>query len=179
MRAVAPDGAIAPWDGETVGEIEVRGPWVTSSYLEEEEEGHADRRFHDGWLRTGDLGTIDEDGYLTLSDRLKDVIKSGGEWISSLRLENELVGHPGVLDVAVIGVPDERWGERPLAFVVCRPGGEVTGEQLAQHLEGRVPHFWVPSHWAFVDEIPKTTVGKYDKLALRERYRASAGGGLR
>ena len=170
MRAVTPEGAIAAWDGETVGEIEVRGPWVTGSYLDEAQ----DREFHGGWLRTGDIGTIDEDGYLTISDRLKDVIKSGGEWISSLRLENELAGHPGVFEVAVIGVPDDRWGERPMAFVVRRGEAVVTPEELARHLEDRLPRWWVPDHWAFVDEIPKTTVGKYDKLSLRDRHRSGA-----
>ena len=174
MRVVTPDGDVAPWDGQTVGEIEVRGPWVTSSYLGSTDEVQA-RLFHDGWLRTGDLGAVDEEGYLTLSDRMKDVIKSGGEWISSLRLENELMGHPAVLEVAVIGVPDDRWGERPMAFVVLRDEA-ATREELAKYLEGRMPRWWVPDHWAFVAEIPKTTVGKFDKLALRERYRAGLGG---
>jgi fatty-acyl-CoA synthase len=175
MRAITPDGTVAPWDGETAGEIEVRGPWVTGSYLGDAGEAQA-TQFHDGWLRTGDLGTLDEDGYLMISDRLKDVIKSGGEWISSVRLENELMGHSGVLEVAVVGAPDARWGERPVAFVVLRPEASVTGEELARHLEGRVPGWWAPDHWAFVDEIPKTTVGKVDKLALRDRYRAGPRG---
>ncbi|HTW10337.1 MAG TPA: fatty acid--CoA ligase [Acidimicrobiales bacterium] len=167
MRAVAPDGTVAPWDGQTAGEIEVRGPWVTGRYIAADGRA-AGNRFHDGWLRTGDLGTIDEDGSLVLADRLKDVIKSGGEWISSLRLENELLSHPAVLDVAVIGVPDDKWGERPMAFIVLRAQEQAGEAELAAHLEDRVPHFWVPSHWSYVSEIPKTTVGKIDKLALRE-----------
>ncbi len=169
MRIVAPDGAVAPWDGATVGEVEVRGPWVTGSYIGE---GQGRQQFHDGWLRTGDIGCLDEDGYLVLSDRLKDVIKSGGEWISSLRLEDQLMAHPAVADVAVVAVPDQRWGERPLAVVVVRRGQAVTAEELREHLSGRVAHFWLPERWEFVDEIPKTTVGKYDKLALRARYGA-------
>ena len=169
MRIVAPDGAVAPWDGATVGEVEVRGPWVTGSYIGD---GHGRQQFHDGWLRTGDIGCLDEDGYLVLSDRLKDVIKSGGEWISSLRLEDQLMAHPAVADVAVVAVADPRWGERPLAVVVVRRGETVTAEELREHLSGRVAHFWLPERWEFVDEIPKTTVGKYDKLALRARYGA-------
>ena len=175
MRAVTSDGTIAPWDGDTVGEIEVRGPWVTGSYLVSVE-GQQDKQFHDGWLRTGDLGTLDADGYLTLSDRLKDVIKSGGEWISSLRLENDIMNHPAVLEAAVVGVPDDRWGERPMAFVVFRQHASATTEELAHHLEAHVPRWWVPDRWAFIAEIPKTTVGKFDKLSLRDRYGASRRG---
>ncbi|HXW82496.1 MAG TPA: fatty acid--CoA ligase [Acidimicrobiales bacterium] len=168
MRIVAPDGSVAPWDGETVGEVEVRGPWVAGSYMGGAEPG----QFHDGWLRTGDLGSLDEDGYLFLSDRLKDTIKSGGEWISSMRLEDELMAHPGVLEAAVVGVPDERWGERPLAIVVRRRDTPVSADELRDYIGSRVVRWWAPDHWAFVDELPKTSVGKYDKLALRARYAA-------
>ncbi|MGH9105703.1 MAG: long-chain-fatty-acid--CoA ligase [Acidimicrobiales bacterium] len=171
MRVVTPEGDIAPRDGSSVGEIEVRGPWVTASYIGEDEQGaRGAGQFHDGWLRTGDIGTLDEDGYLTISDRLKDVVKSGGEWISSLRLENELMAHPGVAEAAVVAVPDDRWGERPMAFVVLRRGATVGEDDLKKYLDGRVPHWWAPGHWAFVAEIPKTSVGKYDKVALRARF---------
>ncbi len=165
-RIVAPDGTVAPWDGVTVGELEVRGPWVTGSYLGGAEPG----QFHEGWLRTGDLGALDEDGYLYLSDRLKDTIKSGGEWISSMRLEDELMAHPGVLEAAVVGVPDERWGERPLAVVVRRRDTSVSVDELRTYIGSKVVRWWAPDHWAFVDELPKTSVGKYDKLTLRARY---------
>ncbi len=141
MRIVMPDGEIAPWDGATVGEVEVRGPWVTGSYLGGVEAG----QFHDGWLRTGDLGSVDQDGQLYLSDRLKDTIKSGGEWISSIRLEDELMAHPGVQEAAVIGVPDARWGERPLAVVVCRRDVPLSVEELKDHLTSRVVRWWPPT----------------------------------
>jgi fatty-acyl-CoA synthase len=167
MRIITPEGAEAPWDGETVGEVEVRGPWVTGSYFGGGD-GLSARQFNPGgWLRTGDIGSLDEGGHLFIADRLKDVIKSGGEWISSLRLENELMAHPDVLEAAVIGVPDEKWGERPMAFVVRRPGSALSAEHLRDHLEGRVPRWWAPDHWSFIEEIPKTSVGKYDKAALR------------
>ena len=137
-RIVAPDGTVAPWDGVTVGELEVRGPWVTGSYLGGAEPG----QFHAGWLRTGDLGALDEDGYLYLSDRLKDTIKSGGEWISSMRLEDELMAHPGVLEAAVVGVPDERWGERPLAVVVRRRDTSVSVDELRAYIGSKVVRWW-------------------------------------
>ncbi len=172
MRVVTPDGEVAPWDGATVGEVEVRGPWITGSYIG----GVEAAQFHDGWFRTGDLGTLDPDGFLYLSDRLKDSIKSGGEWISSIRLEDELMAHPGVLEAAVVGVPDERWGERPLAAIVRRPGSTVTAEELKDHLSSRVVRWRAPDHWVFVDELPKTSVGKYDKKVLRARYAAGGDG---
>ena len=168
MRIVTPEGDVAPWDGATVGEVEVRGPWITGSYIG----GVELAQFHDGWFRTGDLGALDPEGYLYLSDRLKDTIKSGGEWISSIRLEDELMAHPDVLEAAVVGVPDERWGERPLAVVVRRKNSAVTADQLREHLTSRVVRWWAPDHWVFVDGLPKTTVGKYDKKVLRARYAA-------
>ena len=166
MRIVTQDGDVAPWDGATVGEVEVRGPWITGSYIGGQEQA----QFHDGWFRTGDLGALDPDGFLYLSDRLKDTIKSGGEWISSIRLEDELMAHPDVAEAAVVGVPDERWGERPLAVIVRRRGSSVTAEELKEHLSSRVVRWWAPDHWVFVDELPKTSVGKYDKKVLRTRY---------
>jgi fatty-acyl-CoA synthase len=164
-------GAELPWDGESVGEIEVRGPWITGSYYRDP----APEKFHDGWLRTGDIGTIDDRGYFQITDRIKDVIKSGGEWISSVELENQLLGHPGVLEAAVVGIPDPDWDERPLACVVRRPGwegGEVRAGELAAFLIGKVARWQVPEYWAFIDEVPKTTVGKFDKKVLRARHRA-------
>jgi fatty-acyl-CoA synthase len=168
MRIVDEAGEELPWDGESVGEIEVRGPWITGSYHRDP----APEKFHDGWLRTGDIGTIDDRGFFQITDRAKDVIKSGGEWISSVELENHLVAHPAVLEAAVIGIPDPRWDERPLAFVVLRDGASATAAELAGFLSGKVARWQVPENWAFVGEIPKTTVGKFDKKPLRARYRA-------
>jgi fatty-acyl-CoA synthase len=166
MRIIGRSGEELPWDGASEGEIEVRGPWITGSYHKDP----APDKFHDGWLRTGDVGTIDDRGFFLITDRIKDVIKSGGEWISSVQLENELMGHPAVQEAAVIGIPDEKWTERPLASVVARQ--EVPAKELAEFLEGRVAHWQVPENWAFVKEIPKTTVGKFDKKVLRARYAA-------
>ncbi|MBV9093026.1 MAG: long-chain fatty acid--CoA ligase [Streptosporangiaceae bacterium] len=168
MRVVGKDGEELPWDGVSEGEIEVRGPWVTGSYYKDP----APEKFHDGWLRTGDVGTIDDRGFFVITDRIKDVIKSGGEWISSVQLENQLMAHPAVAESAVIGVPDDRWGERPLAAVVLRPGAAAKPEQLADYLRPLVARWQVPENWAFVAEIPKTAVGKFDKKAIRARYAA-------
>jgi fatty-acyl-CoA synthase len=165
MRITDDSGAELPWDGVSVGEIEVRGPWITGSYHRDP----APDRFHDGWLRTGDIGTIDDRGYFQITDRAKDVIKSGGEWISSVELENLLAGCPGVLEAAVIGIPDEKWTERPLACVVVKD--EADPARLASYLEGKVARWQVPENWTFVAEIPKTTVGKYDKKLLRARFK--------
>ncbi|KAB2339528.1 long-chain fatty acid--CoA ligase [Actinomadura rudentiformis] len=170
MRLVDDAGAELPWDGTSVGEIEVRGPWITGSYHRDP----APEKFHDGWLRTGDVGTIDERGYFQITDRAKDVIKSGGEWISSVELENHLMAHPAVLEAAVIGVPDPRWDERPLACVVLRPGSTATAAELAGFLDGKVARWQVPENWAFLTEIPKTTTGKFDKKPLRADHRDAA-----
>jgi len=166
LRIVGEDGAELPRDGTSLGEVEVRGPWITAGYY------HLDdrERFHDGWLRTGDMGTIDAEGYLRIADRTKDVIKSGGEWISSIELENQLMAHPAVQEAAVIGVPDEKWVERPLALVVLKAGASVTPEELRAFLAGRVARWWLPERFSFVEEIPKTSVGKFDKKVLRQRY---------
>jgi fatty-acyl-CoA synthase len=154
-----------PWDGESTGEVEVRGPWVASGYYEDESGAE---KFHDGWLRTGDIGAITPDGFLRLTDRAKDVIKSGGEWISSVELENELMAHPGVSEAAVIAMPDERWTERPLACVVgCDDAPDA--DALREHLAQRVAKWWVPDSFAFIDEVPKTSTGKFDKKVLRAR----------
>jgi len=167
-RIVGPDGNVMPNDGKSVGELEVRGPWITKGYLGDDEPDP--EKFDQGWLRTGDVGVLSPDGYLTLSDRAKDVIKSGGEWISSVDLENALMAHPAVLEACVVGVPDERWGERPLATVVVREGQSVTAEELRDFLGASVARWQVPERWAFIEAVPKTSVGKFDKKVLRSQY---------
>ena len=167
IRICDDDGTELPWDGEAQGEIEIRGPWITGSY-------HLDpdpEKFHDGWLRTGDVASIEPNGFVTISDRAKDVIKSGGEWISSVDLENTLMGHPEVHEAAVIGVPDERWDERPLACVVVGDT-KTTASDLRDYLDDKVVKWWLPERWAFIDEVPKTSVGKFDKKVLRARHAA-------
>jgi fatty-acyl-CoA synthase len=166
MRIVDDDGQVLPNDGRAVGEVEVRGPWIAGSYYR----GRDESKFDSGWLRTGDVGRVDERGFVTLTDRAKDVIKSGGEWISSVELENCLIAHPQVLEAAVVGVPDERWQERPLAVVVVKQGTSVSADQLRTFLADKVVRWWLPERWTFVDEIPRTSVGKYDKKAIRSRY---------
>lgn len=165
-RVVDDEGKVLPRDGHATGEIEVRGPWVTAGYYKDP----APDKFRDGWLRTGDVGRIDSHGFITISDRAKDVVKSGGEWISTLELESAILTHPSVREAAVIAAPDERWGERPLACVVPAPGQSVNPDELRAHLSGRVVKWWVPEQWAVVDEVPRTSVGKHDKKLLRERY---------
>jgi fatty-acyl-CoA synthase len=165
-RLVGEGGVVLPCDGEAVGEIEVRGPWVTGSYYKDDDPA----KFRDGWLRTGDVGTIDPLGFVNLTDRAKDVIKSGGEWISSMELENLLMAHPAVTEAAVIGVADEKWGERPLAAVVVPDGSTVTAAELRAFLAEQVPRWQLPERWAFIDEVPKTSVGKFAKTRMREAY---------
>jgi len=165
-RIVADDGSVAPNDGESVGEIQVRGPWITARYYGEDDATN----FHDGWLRTGDVGSLDALGFITVSDRSKDVIKSGGEWISSVALENALMGHPKVLEAAVVAVPDDRWDERPLATVVVAEGEEVSPSELREFLGQSVPSWQLPERWSFIPEVPKTSVGKFDKKVIRQRY---------
>jgi fatty-acyl-CoA synthase len=172
-RIVGPAGHVMPADGTAVGELEVRGPWVTGTYIGDPEPDR--EKFRDGWLRTGDVGTLSPDGYLALTDRAKDVIKSGGEWISSVELENALVAHPAVQEACVIGVPDDKWGERPLATVVLREGASATVAELREFLTGSVARWQLPDRWAFIEAVPRTSVGKYDKKQVRARY---AEGGL-
>ncbi|GGI09427.1 long-chain fatty acid--CoA ligase [Egicoccus halophilus] len=167
-RIVDPHGTELPWDGTAMGEIQVRGPWIAASYHGEADD--ADRFTADGWLRTGDVGTIDDRGFLQIVDRTKDVIKSGGEWISSVDLENAIMGHADVVEAAVIGVPDERWDERPLAAVVLRAGATTTAEELNAYLADRVAKWWLPERYTFVTEIPKTSVGKFSKKDLRGSF---------
>jgi fatty-acyl-CoA synthase len=171
-RIVGPLGEQLPADGEAVGELEVRGPWVTARYVGDDVPDP--EKFRDGWLRTGDVGTLSADGYVTLTDRAKDVIKSGGEWISSVELENLLMAHPAVLEACVVGVPDERWDERPLATVVLREGASATLDELRAFLAGQVARWQVPERWAVVDAVPKTSVGKFDKKRVRASYHDGA-----
>jgi fatty-acyl-CoA synthase len=166
VRIVDDAGAEVAWDGESTGELEIRGPWIARAYYNDPS---GDEKFHDGWLRTGDVAAIDNQGFVKITDRAKDVIKSGGEWVSSVDLEVALMAHDDVAEAAVIAKPDERWQERPLACVVRRPGREVTAEQLVEHLAGLVAKWWIPDEFAFIDEVPKTSVGKFDKKVLRRR----------
>src|ERR1017187_7497426 len=165
-RLAGDGGEILPSDGEAVGEIEVRGPWIAGSYYKD----GGPAKFHDGWLRTGGVGTLDERGFSRLTDRAKDVIKSGGEWISSMELENVLMAHPDVAEAAVIGVADDKWGERPLAAVVLRSGAEVTAEKLRAFMTEQIPRWQLPERWCFVAEVPKTSVGKFSKRQMRDAY---------
>ena len=168
MRIVGPEGDVLPNDGLSVGEIEVRGPWVTASYYLDDDAS----KFHDGWLRTGDVGTLDPRGYMAITDRTKDVIKSGGEWISSVELENAIMSHPDVFEAAVVAVPDERWFERPLACVVFAPGKNVPFDELRDFLIGKVVRWWLPERWCSMEAIPKTSVGKFDKKVIRAQHEA-------
>jgi fatty-acyl-CoA synthase len=163
LRLIDDDGHEVPWDGESTGEIEVRGPWIASGYFRDPDPAKFDR----GWLRTGDIASVDEKSFVQITDRAKDVIKSGGEWISSVELENELMAHPAVVEAAVIAKPDERWAERPLCCVVLREEGAASPQELVEHLRSRVAKWWLPDEFAFVTEIPKTSVGKFDKKVLR------------
>ncbi len=166
LRIVGDDGTPQPWDGASVGEIECRGPWITGAY-------HLDpdpEKFRDGWLRTGDVAVVHPNGTVQITDRSKDVIKSGGEWISSVDLENALMAHPAVREAAVVAVPDDRWDERPLACVVRAPGSDPTAEELCAFLADKVAKWQLPERWTWVDEVPKTSVGKFDKKVLRRQY---------
>ena len=174
-RIVGDDGAPVPHDGESVGELEVRGPWITGAYYAHSDPEEAASRFDDGWLRTGDVGSIDRLGYVRLSDRAKDVIKSGGEWISSVDLENALMAHDAVAEAAVVAIPDEKWQERPLAAVVLRDGASATPEELREHLAASFAKWQLPDAFAFVPQVPRTSVGKFDKKVIRAQY---AEGGL-
>ncbi|MGW7006949.1 long-chain fatty acid--CoA ligase [Streptomyces sp. NPDC054933] len=171
-RLIGPSGEVMPWDGQSAGELEVRGPWIAGAYFggDGAEPITPEDKFHDGWLRTGDVGVISPDGYLTLTDRAKDVIKSGGEWISSVELENHLMAHPDVAEAAVVAVPDEKWGERPLATVVLRQGAAADYATLRVFLTERVARWQVPERWTIVTAVPKTSVGKFDKKVIRRQY---------
>jgi fatty-acyl-CoA synthase len=167
IRARGEDGELVPWDDQTMGELEVRGPWVARSYYR----GQGQEKFtDDGWFATGDVVTINAHGCMRLCDRSKDLVKSGGEWISSVGLENRLMAHPGVAEAAVIAIPDERWGERPLAVVVLREGAEVSPDELREHLSAEYAKWQLPDRFEFIEEIPRTATGKFKKTALRERF---------
>ena len=170
IRAVDDQGREVPWDGKTMGELQVRGPWVIRAYYNDPRTAEA---FQDGWFRTGDVVTIDPEGYIQIVDRTKDLIKSGGEWISSVDLENALMAHPKVLEAAVIAVPHPKWQERPLAVVVPRPEfkEDLTKEELLEFLRPRFAKWWLPDDIVFVEAIPKTSVGKFDKKVLREQFK--------
>ncbi|TQE30025.1 fatty acid--CoA ligase [Streptomyces ipomoeae] len=178
-RLTGPNGERLPWDGKSAGELEVRGPWIAASYYggPGADPLRPDDKFsEDGWLKTGDVGTISPDGYLTLTDRAKDVIKSGGEWISSVELENALIAHPEVEEAAVVAVPDEKWGERPLAIVVLKEGATADFETLRSFLaeQGNIAKWQLPERWTLVESVPKTTVGKWDKKLLRKQHAEGA-----
>src|SRR5579875_2426865 len=162
-------GDEVPWDGQTFGELQVRGPWVARAYYKDAASGE---KFVDGWLRTGDVAVVDADGMIQLVDRTKDLVKSGGEWISSVELENLIMGHPKVLEACVIAIPDVKWSERPLACVVAKPEfeGKVTKEEIIEFLRPQVAKWWLPDDIVFIDAIPKTSVGKFDKKVLRRRF---------
>jgi len=170
LRVLDGEGNDVPWDGQTMGELVVRGPWVAASYYNDERS--AASFISDGWFRTGDVVTMQPNGYIEIADRTKDLIKSGGEWISSVALENALMAHPKVLEAAVIAIPDERWSERPLACVVARPDfrGSLTESELNEHLAKDFAKWSLPERYLFLDELPKTSVGKFDKRAMRQQY---------
>ncbi|MFF2849900.1 long-chain fatty acid--CoA ligase [Streptomyces sp. NPDC058001] len=172
-RLSGPGGERLPWDGQSAGELEVRGPWIAGAYFggtDGEPFRPMDKFSEDGWLKTGDVGTISPDGFLTLTDRAKDVIKSGGEWISSVDLENALMAHPDVAEAAVVAVPDDRWGERPLATVVLKEGASADFETLRTFLAERVAKWQLPERWTLIPAVPKTSVGKFDKKLIRKQY---------
>ena len=168
IRARGEQGLV-PWDGVTMGELEVRGPWVAAAYYNRDD--CADRFTSDGWFKTGDIATIDERATVSIQDRSKDLIKSGGEWISSVALESALMGHPAVAEAAVVPVTSAKWGERPLAAVVLKPGAEASPEELRAFLAPSFPKFWLPDAFEFVDAIPRTSAGKFQKMALRARFK--------
>ena len=168
LRAVSEEGE-CPWDGESMGELQVRGPWVASSYCDR---GEGPQQWtQDGWFRSGDVVTIDSEGYVKITDRTKDLVKSGGEWISSVDLENSLMGHPAVQEAAVIAVPHPKWQERPLAVVVLREGSTVEADELRTHLQARFAKWWLPDGFEVVEEIPKTSAGKFLKSKLRQQFK--------
>ncbi len=169
MRIVNDEGEILPWDGEAYGALQVRGPWICSDYFKLE--GAAGSHTDDGWFDTGDVATIDPNGYMAITDRTKDVIKSGGEWISSIELENTIMAHPAVAEAAVIGVAHPKWTERPLLVVVKAEGQDASGEELLEYYEGRVAKWWIPTDVEFVEELPHTATGKVKKIELRQQFK--------
>jgi fatty-acyl-CoA synthase len=169
IRIVGENGEAQPWDGKSVGEIQVRGPFITGGYHDTPTE--PEKFSADGWLRTGDVAAIDANGYIRISDRTKDLIKSGGEWISSVEMENALMAHPAVQEAAVIAIADAKWGERPLACVVTKAGKSATADDLRAHLAGTFAKWQLPERVVFLDAIPRTSTGKFWKAKLREKFR--------
>jgi fatty-acyl-CoA synthase len=167
LRVMRPEGEV-PWDGVTPGEVEVRGAWVAGEYYKAPDQAH--KWTVDGWFRTGDVGTIDSDGIMKLVDRAKDLVKSGGEWISSVDLENMLMGHPAVKEACVVGVPHPKWQERPLAAVVLREGAQASEQELREFLAQKFARWQLPDAFVFVEAIPRTSVGKFKKIAVREQF---------
>ena len=163
------DEGMCDWDGKSMGELEVRGPWIARAYYNRDDS--ADRFTDDGWFKTGDIVTIDEDGTIQVQDRSKDLIKSGGEWISSVALESALMGHPAVAEAAVIAIASTKWSERPLAAVVLKAGTTASPDDLRAFLAPSFPKFWLPDAFEFLDAIPRTSAGKFQKSALRARFK--------
>jgi len=175
VMIVDENGNQLPWDEKSIGELLIRGAWVIEEYYESPE--NTKKSFINGWLRTGDIVTIDSEGYIEIVDRLKDIIKSGGEWISSVKIENEAMAHPAVLEAVAVAIPHPRWGERPLLIVKLKPGfhDKVSKEDIISFLNMRLPKWYVPDEVIFVDDIPKTGTGKFDKKVLREKYKGFYG----
>ncbi|MCF8587139.1 long-chain fatty acid--CoA ligase [Gordonia liuliyuniae] len=169
-RIIGDDGQEQPWDGEAVGELEVSGPWITGSYYQPDGNVTDESKFHDGWLRTGDVATVTPDGFMTIVDRAKDMIKTGGEWISSVELENIIASNPAVVEATVVGVPDKKWDERPFVLAVVRSDDDADIDAHKKYLEDQVPRWQIPERWSFVTEVPKTSVGKFDKKRVRKHY---------
>jgi len=170
LRIVDDGGREQPWDGQSMGEIQVRGPWVIRSYYDTPDS--ADRFTEDGWFRTGDVAAVDPEGYVIITDRTKDLIKSGGEWISSIDVETMIMGHPKVLEAAVIAVPHPRWVERPLACVVPKPGVTLDPGEILDYLRPKLAKWALPDEVVLIEAVPKTSVGKFDKKVLRERFKS-------
>ena len=170
IRIVGDSGLELPWDGKSVGELQARGNWVASSYYND---NTSPDKFKDGWLCTGDVASIDAQGYMRIADRTKDLVKSGGEWISSIAIEGIIMAHPDVAEAAVIAVAHPRWHERPLACVVAKPEakGRLTREQIIEHLRPHIAKWWLPDDVVFIEQIPKTSVGKFDKKVLRAQFK--------
>lgn len=168
-------GQEVPWDDQTFGELQVRGPWIARAYYNDSE---SSAKFAEGWLRTGDVAVVDEHGNIQLVDRTKDLVKSGGEWISSVELEGLIMGHPKVLEACVVAIPHPKWSERPLACIVAKPdyAGQISKEEIIEYLRPRVAKWWLPDDVVFIDAVPKTSVGKFDKKVLRKRYETMVGG---
>ncbi|WP_243635200.1 long-chain fatty acid--CoA ligase [Tsukamurella pulmonis] len=169
-RLIDDEGNEQPWDGEASGELEVRGPWITGAYYSPEGNVSDESKFHDGWLRTGDVASISPDGFMTIRDRTKDMIKTGGEWISSVELENTVMSNPTIAEAAVVAVPDEKWDERPFVLAVVKDAADADAEKQRAFLTDLLPKWQIPERWAFVAEVPKTSVGKFDKKLIRAEY---------